>query len=285
MKLIFMFGKNYSVLIALILLFSGIVHADVLVSISQKDSIGEAVFYPEEVETFNIAVFNAGQDEQRPLTLKVSVDSDFSILDSDKEKREKYFTIKSISAGERKNFDIIIKAKKASKNSKTVSVFYGFNSEKLENSVSINVYALDNKVDISVSLKNFIVDIGKEGSVLFSMKNNSNQDLNSISIELYSFQRVDVSTPKLYIQSLNAGDELKEKEFVFSPDPVVSGNIPVILKVSYADSNGFHVIEKQLNVIVESAKFFNSIVLVIILILIIILSFLLRKPDAQPAKK
>ena len=117
------------------------------------------------------------------------------------------------------------------------------------------------------------------------MKNGSQQDLNNVSIELYSFQRVDVSTPKLFAESLKAGEQIEEKEFVFSPDPVISGNIPVILKVSYADSNGFHVIEKQLNVIVESAKFFNSIVLVIILILIIILSFLLRKPNAQPAKK
>jgi len=279
-----MAGKNFSILIALVLLCCATANAEILVKISPKDFSGEAVFYTDEVRNFDIVVFNAGQDELRTLTLEALVDKDFAILDDGREKQQKYFSIEGIPSGVQKNFEIALKAKKASKQEKAFSVFYGFNGEKLEDSVSTSVQAVDSRVDISASLKNFIVDIGKEGGVLFSMKNNSQQDLSNVSAGIFSFQRVDVSTPAFFAESLKAGEQIKEQEFVFSPDPAISGNIPVILKVSYADSNGFHSIEKQLTVIVESAKFFNSIVLVIILILIIILSFLLRKPNAVPKK-
>lgn len=262
--------------------------AQLLVKISPRDSPKEiSTFYADEIISYRINVFNSGTNSVNPILFKIVVGSELAILDEGREKPEKYFRIESIDSGATKFFDLDFKGKKTSKENIAISVFFGpedRNNENFSQAVSTFARVEKNPVSINASLKNFVIDIGGNGIVVFNMKNGFQSELSNVSIGLLAGKQIDVLTKKIELEKMPAGSKLKEKEFDFALDPAFSGNIPVVLSVSYTDINGFHSIEKRMNAIVESQKLINSIFIVIILALILLLAFMLRKKPEEKKK-
>jgi hypothetical protein len=83
---------------------------------------------------------------------------------------------------------------------------------------------------------------------------------------------------------LAPGEGYEAKEFVFRADPAATGEKPLVMQVSFEDSVGKHVIEKNFSVDIQSKQTVLYLIVAIIILLVLV-AIVSRRRESKPVRK
>ena len=151
------------------------------VVIEPKSGADFVTLYPLEVSDF---VVNVENNEQRPvegLSFMVSTGPELVLTLDGKELRDKNFFVPRLESGERKSFEVRVKAVSPADKA-LLRVNYGV--ERYTHSVSTFVEVQPNPLMVNARLGKSVVGPGEETSVFLDLVNNGKQVLSGVQAEL-----------------------------------------------------------------------------------------------------
>ncbi len=278
-----MTGVNkFALLILLLLLCSG-ASASLLVTVSPKDpGMQTLALYLDEVGDYQVVVFNDGSERADDVVVKVSAVEGLKIIESGAEKSVVSMQIGSIEPDEKET--ILLKLKPVEQSTKQLFLYvdYGIGSYTHLSATYLSV--METPLQINAHLSKTALDMSEEASVSLSLKNSGSEQLRNIRAELIVFDGLESMDGVVELASLAAGEGYEAKEFLFRADPASTGKKQLVMQVSFGDSLGRHVIEKNFFVEIQSRQ--EIIYLIIgIIILLIVVAVLSRKKASGPAAK
>jgi uncharacterized membrane protein len=143
---------------------------------------------------------------------------------------------------------------------------------------------METPLQINARLSKTALDMGEEASVSLSLKNNGPEQLRNIRVELIVFDGLESMNGVVELASLAPGEGYEAKEFLFRADPASTGKKQLVMQVSFEDSLGRHVIEKNFFVEIQSRQEIIYLIIVVIILLIVV-AVLSRKKASGPAAK
>lgn len=275
-------GKTCLVAIALLLLCS-VASAVLLVSISPKEpETQNLLLYQDETGDYRVDVFNDSKNAVNDVLIKVSASEGLKIIDAGFEKASLATEIESLGAGEKISLIVTLKPIELSTNKLFVYVDYG--TGEYTNMSATYISVEDNLLVITSSISKASLDMGEEGLVYLSMRNNGSGPVRNINAELIAFEGIESRSAPVFVAELAPGEGYEAKAFAFRPDPEVTGKKPLVLQVTFEDSLGRHVIEKDFSVEIQSRQ---TILLLIgaIIILLVVVAILSRRRGTKIQSK
>lgn len=278
-----MTGVNKFALFLLLLLLCSGASASLLVSVSPKDpGMQTLTLYLDEVGDYQVVVFNDGPERADDVVVKVSAVEGLKIIESGAEKSAVSMQIGSVGPDEKET--ILLKLKPVEQSTKQLFLYvdYGIGSYTHLSATYLSV--METPLQINAHLSKTALDMGEEASVSLSLKNSGPEHLRNIRAELIVFDSLESMNGVVELTSLTPGEGYEAKEFLFRADPASTGKKQLVMQVSFEDSLGRHLIEKNFFVEIQSRQ--EIIYLIIgVIILLIVVAVLSRKKASGPAAK
>ncbi len=266
-----MTGKSSILLLLLVLLCSS-ASASLLVSIYPKDPRFETLsLYLDESGEYEISVFNNGPAEVKNVLLKVSTAGGLKVIESGVEKSTVGLTIDSIQPNAKES--ILLRLKPSELSTKNLFLYVDYGIAEYTHLSATYVTVKESPLQVNASLSKTALDVGDEGSVKLSLKNNGSEVVRNIEAQLIVFQGLYSLNGKVSLASLAPGEGYEAKEFVFRADPSAAGKKPLVMQVSFEDSLGRHVIEKNFSVEIQSRQSVLYLIIAVIILLVIVAIF------------
>ncbi len=283
-----MSGRNkLSLLAVLSILFSlNAFAAQISVSIAPKDKAIEVLqLYPDEVGELEIIVSNEGNEAIENLNLKISVEGSLQLLTDRTATKILNQSIPLIEPGESKLIFVKVKPRELSQEKQFVYVSYGF--ETFTHIIATYVEIIESPLEVQARLAKSALDIGESSKLVVTIKNKSNVAVNNITAELVLPSGLSKKSPKLETDFLSPGESIADREFLFDVDPTVTGEKKLLLLVSFDDSTGRHILERDFFIDVQNRRAVLYFIVVAIVALIVIALYLKRKPikDKKPLEQ
>jgi len=277
-----MTGRN-STLLVFLLLFCSFANASLLVDVSPKDPSAQALsLYLNEIADYELTVLNAGPGTVSNILVKVSSSEGLKIIDSGIEKPGFAFTIDSIESGSKET--VLLKLKPTELSAKKLFLYVDYGVGEYTHLSATYLGVEPSPLQIESSLSKTALDFGEEGQVSLSLKNAGNQPIQNINAELLVFSGLESMNGKLSLESLAVGEGYDAKEFVFRADPGTTGNLPLVMRISFEDSLGRHVLEKSFSVEIQSKQAVLYLIIAVIILLIAV-AIISRGRESKPVQK
>jgi len=267
----------------LLLLLCSAASAEILVSVSPKQPGVETLqLYLDESAEYEINVLNSGGEAAKGIVLEVNPSDGLKLLDQGIEKSALGLEIESLEAGQRETF--LVKVKPVELSAKKLFLYVDYGVRSYTHGIVTFLTVVENPLQVNASLSKTALDVGEEAFLKLSLKNNGTEPLRNIRAELLAFQGLESMGGVVELASLAPGEGYEAKEMVFRADPSTSGKSPLELVVSFEDSLGNHVLEKNFFVEIQS----REIVLYLmggIIVLLVVVVLLSRKGNSGHVKK
>ncbi len=275
-------GRNSVLLFSLLLLCSS-ASASLLVDVSPKDpGVQVLSLYLDESGDYEVTIFNQGPYEAKGVVVKVSTDSGLKLVEAGVEKSVLPFSFDSIKPDEKEI--ILLKVKPTEPSTKNLSLFVEYGLGDYPHLSATYLTVEESPLQIDASLSKTALDVGDEGSVKLSLRNNSNAAISNIRAELLVFSGLESMDGVVELASLAPGEGYEAKEFLFRADPSVTGEKPLVMQVSFEDASGKHVIEKSFSVDIQSKQTVIYLIVAIIILLVLV-AIVSRKREPKPVRE
>ena len=276
-------GKKIFALACFILLLGSLAGAQVLLGISPKDKTKTILaLYPEETAAVELSVLNAGP-EARQIIMKITAEGNaISFLENgnmQKEIARQFF----LPQNAMQIIELQAIALQESSAMQAITAELDSNSGSASGSF-IKIVTSPLKIQTGTAA----IDRGF-GSIRIKAENDSNQTIQNLKIELIPFAGTEAETGALETGALQPKQGI-EKEFRFFINMNLEEQKTILLQASFYDANGFHIMQRKIEV--QAAQFFEIIAFVLVLLIIALALFaatkifLKKKPaEAKPAEK
>ena len=242
-----MAGTNDVLALLALLLFCSTASAGLLASISPNEPGQQAtLLYPGETGLYKVDIFNDSTDAAKKVLVKVSASEGLKIIDAGVEKSVFAAEIASLGPGEKKSLLVSLRPAEADANKLFVYVDYGIGAYTNMSATYVNVR--ESPLAVSSGVSKALLGTGEEGSISLSMKNNGPEPLRNIKAELLAFEGIESKADPVFVAELAPGETYEAKAFAFRPDPEATGKKPLVMQISFEDSLGKHLLEKNLSI-------------------------------------
>ena len=278
-------GINKFALVAFVLtLFAVSCLAEVSVSIVPKDrSLGVLELYPNETGELEVVVTNIGAETVRNLSLRFSVENtSLSLLNNSFAVETISETIDALEPNQTKTIFVSVKPKESSQDNQPFLVNYGF--ETFTHGAHTFVKIVESPLEVQGRLTKSALDLGEGSKLLLNVKNKGASPITNILAEIVVPSGIIVKSQPLSISTLSPGESISDKEFVLDVEPHISGQKKMVLLVSFEDSRGRHVLEKDYPIDIQNRSAVLYVIIIAIIVLVVIALYLKRKPsrDEKP---
>jgi hypothetical protein len=271
-----------SVLLVL-LLFCSAASAEILVTVSPKQPALETLqLYLDESAEYEITVLNSGPEAVQGIVLEANPSDGLKVLDQGLEKTVLPLKIESLDLNQKETF--LLRVKPVELSAKKLFLYVGYGVRAYTHGVVTFLAVVENPLQVNASLSKTALDVGEEAFLGLSLKNNGPEPITNIKAELLAFHGLESMDGAVELASLAPGEGYEAKEMVFRADPSTSGKMPLVLIVSFEDSLGKHVLEKNFFVEIQSRETVLYLMAGIVVLLIVV-ALLSRKRDSVHVKK
>jgi len=271
-------GINKLAVTLLLLLMCSSASASLLVSVSPKDpSTSTLSLYLDEAADYELEVFNDGPEPLYDVLLKATASEGLRILDLGLEKSLVSMKIAELGPGEKETMLLKLKPVELSTKNLFLYVDYGVNQYTHLSATYLSVE--ESPLQINASLSKTALDLGDEASVSLSLKNGSQEPLRNIRAELLVFSGLESMDGIIELDSLAPGEGYEAKEFLFRADPTATGKKPLILQVTFEDSQGKHLLEKNFFVEIQSKQIILYLIGAVIILLVFVAILSRKRPE------
>jgi hypothetical protein len=274
--------KAFAALV-MVLLFCCGASAGLLVDVSPKDpSRATLSLYQNESADYSITVFNSGPEEAKNVLVKANTAPGLMLVENGIEKDLVSAAIESIPPNSRETVLVTLRPVEQTSKKLLLYVEYGLGEYTHLNATYLSV--LESPLEINTSLSSTALDLQDEGKVKLSFKNRGSEPVRNIKADLIAFQGLESMNGSVQLALLQPGEGYEAKEFLFRPEPTASGKQVLVMQVSFEDSLGKHVIERALNVEIQSRQTILYAIIIIIVLLVAV-AFLSRRKEPGSVKK
>lgn len=278
-----MIGSNKILVFLLVLFFCSGVFAGLLVNVSPKDPGFETmVLYPDETGDYEITVFNIGEEPVLGVQLKATVSDGLKIIDAGVEKTVLAIDVGSLGANEKESF--LVKLKPSELSTKNLFIYVDYGVGDYTHLAATFLSVAESPLHVDAQLSKTALDMGDKGSISLSFRNNGSEPINNIVAELIVFPGLESVNGTVSFASLAPGEGYEAKEFVFRADPDATGKKPLVMQVSFEDSRGKHVLERNFFVEIQSKQTIVYLIVAIIILLVFV-AIISRKSDSKSIQK
>jgi uncharacterized membrane protein len=267
-------------LIFLLLLLSGLVQAQLLVSISPKQTL--QALYPFETTEFELVIHNSSLAPEADYTFLITSTQELILVEDGKEVSEIEFELEEIASGETVKKEFRVKALDVSSRENKVAVNYG--KTVLQHSSSTWIDIVQNPVNISIRIDRSSMNPEEENTVFLDLENRGNTVLSGFQVDLLLPEDFTLEEMPAISDTISPGQSTINSRFVFKPLAGVSGRQTVTLRVSYREEETVHVIEKAFDVDVGEREQLLFILIGVVIGLIVV-SYLLGKQGERKRAK
>ncbi len=267
----------------LLALFCSMVSAEIFVSVSPKQpGIETLQLYLDESAEYEITVFNSGTEPVMGIVLKVEPSDGLKILDKGLEKNVLPLEVEFLEPNQQET--LLVRVKPVELSAKQLVLYVGYGIRAYTHGDVTFLSVAETPLQINASLSKTALDVGEEAFLKLSLKNNGSEPVTKIKAELLAFQGIESMDGAVELASLAPGEGYEAKEMVFRADPSTSGKMPLVLLVSFEDSLGKHVLEKNFFVEIQRREIIIYLMagIVVLLVVVVLLS---RKGDSAHVKK
>ena len=267
----------------LLALFCSMASAEILVSVSPKQpGIETLQLYLDESAEYEITVLNSGTEPVVGIVLKAEPSDGLKILDKGLEKNVLSMEVESLGPSQQETF--LLKVKPVELSAKQLVLYVGYGLRAYTHGSVTFLSVAETPLQVNASLSKMALDVGEEAFLKLSLRNNGSEPITNIKAELLAFQGIESMDGAVELASLAPGEGYEAKEMVFRADPSTSGKMPLVLLVSFEDSLGRHVLEKNFFVEIQSREIIIYLMagIVVLLVVVVLLS---RKKDSAHVKK
>ena len=268
-------------LLAIAFIVSCVSAQQLSVSVNPKNPGLEVLeLYPDEMGELEIRVINSGAETAKKITIIASVDNtSLVIMKGAAQYTVLGETIEFLEPGQVKSIFIMVKPKEFSKEGQPVVVNYG--GETITHTIATYISIAESPLDVQARLAKSALDKAEGSKVVVTMRNNSKLPISNVSAELVLPSGLESKSPKVELDLLSSGESLVDREFEFETSPIVLGRQRLVLFVSFEDSKGRHILERDLFVDVQDRGLVLQFIIVAIIALVIIALYLKRNPSRE----
>ena len=276
-----MIGRSKLLLLFFLITLTISVNASSLgVSIVPKNKAVEILqLYPNEVGELEIAVTNNGSEALENINIKVSMEGITKIVKEGFATNVLNEAIESLQPNETKYVFVSVKPTELSKEKQFVYVNYGF--ETFTHFAATYVEIAESPLEVQARLNKSALDIAEKSKLVLKIKNRSNGPVGNIKAEMVFPQDVTAKSPALQVDLLSPGESISDKEFLFEVDPAVTGEKKIVLLVSFEDSFGKHIIERDFLIDVQDRRTVLYLIIIAIIALIVVALYLKQRPSHE----
>ncbi|MBN1940807.1 MAG: hypothetical protein JW772_01350 [Candidatus Diapherotrites archaeon] len=253
--------KISAILFLFVLTFST-ANAEILVGLSPKDPAKDVlVLYPEETGVLKLSVKNSGAATEE-VFFRITGTHSIGFINQGyvQEQVARQIVLKP---NEERFFEIEAKAVSPGPEEQTVTVYSGL--EEYTQATSALVRIAEPSIEIEttnpVITKNF-------GSFTAKAANKSSEAIQNLEFDVIPQAGLDYTQGEFRMDFLAAGESI-EKEFEFYIDYRVWEEKSLFLQASFNDSNGFHIMHRQIPVQVPVQTDFVSAAIILLIVLVI----------------
>jgi len=254
--------------------------ADISLEFGPKEPLaGEVFFYQDEVRNFRLSVNNNSRFAVENLKFTIEADKGLVFVEDSLETQKISRSIDRLMPKSKVDFFLKLKSKEAVASKKDVYVTYSLNNNDLLFRATVSTKEVPVSINSTITLPKKGED--NTGKVSFSMANNSNQTIKSISARLLLPSGMYSSSDHIELGELKANDYFDKIELPFFTTIEPKPGLKILLLIEFEDTAGIHHIEKTFDVAVESNPL-NVYVMLVVIIGMLVASYLL---ESKPKKK
>jgi hypothetical protein len=276
-----MSGRNKLVLLALLVLFSTSALAlQASVSIYPKNVGVETLrLYPFEVGELEVSVSNNGSRAIENLNLRVSVDSPLVILRDGAAVPVLSESIALLEPGQTETLFVRVKPQELSQEKQFVYVNYGL--EEFTHLAATYVEVAESPLEVQARLAKSALDTGEGSKLVVTLRNKGKSPVNSIEASLMLPPGLVGKSQPLSADFLSQGESIADREFLFEPNPEVTGEKKITLLVSFEDPAGRHFLERDFFVDIQNRRAVLYFIVAAIIALIVVALYIKRRPSKE----
>ncbi len=273
--------KAFTVLI-LLLFFCANAPAALLVDVSPKDPSRQTLsLYQNESADYKVTVYNNSPEEVRNILIKANTAPGLMIVENGVEKDLVTTVVESIQPNSSETVLVTLRPIELTTKKMFLYVEYGLSEYTHLNATYLMV--LESPLAINTSLSSTALDLQDRGKVKLSFKNRGFEPVRNIKADLIALKGLEALNGSVELAQLQPGEGYEAKEFVFRPELTASGKQTLVMQVSFEDSLGKHVVEKSLQVEIQSRQTILYAIIVIIVLLVVV-AFFSRKKEPDSVK-
>jgi len=278
-----MIGRNSILTFFFFLAICSYASASLLVSISPRDPGLEVLsLYPDEVGYYEVTIVNSGAEPAENVMLKAKSAEGLKILEDGVEKTVVATEIASIPANGKEI--VSLKLKPSELSAQKLFLYLDYGEGEFTHLAATYLEVKESPLQINTSLSQTALDVGGEGHLEFSLKNNGESEIQNIKAELIVFQGLESMDGTIELASLASGEGYEAKDFLFRADPSATGKRALVIQISFEDNLGKHVIEKNFSVEIQSRETILYLIIAIIILLVFV-AIVSGKKETKAVKK
>ncbi|MEM4598886.1 MAG: hypothetical protein QW400_04340 [Candidatus Diapherotrites archaeon] len=257
-------------------------HSRMLVDIVPQGDLPQKGLYIDEIRQYEIRIMNLGDSEIKNPVLKVGTSGNLVLVENLGEKTELIEELDPLAPKAIKKIYVKLKPVekiKAGQRENLLNVYYG--DGEYENYAGMRLFIADSPIEVKASLKKQVMGKGEDNRLDLEIKNKSNGEvLEDISLSIEISEGLEIKEKQQKISPIGVG-ELVRKSFYFSSLPESLGQQKISATISFKDSSGTHLLEKNLVVEVQDVGFDVLVMTTIILLIIIVYIAMKRKSSIK----
>lgn len=248
-----------------------------LVDIVPQGDLPQKGLYIDETRQYEIRVMNLGDSEIKNPVLKVGTSGNLVLVEKLGEKTELIEELDPLAPKAIKKIYVKLKPVekiKAGQSENLLNVYYGDGG--YENYAGLQIFITESPIEVKSSLRKQVIGKGEDNHLYLELKNKSTSEvLDDISLSIEISEGLQIKEKQQKISPLGVG-ELVRKSFYFNSLPESLGQQKISATISFKDSSGTHVLEKNLVVEVQDVGF-DVLVMATVVLLIIFLYLVMKR--------
>ncbi|MDD5148795.1 MAG: hypothetical protein PHH08_05010 [Candidatus ainarchaeum sp.] len=266
-----------SMLLMLVFVFS-VADAQILAGLSPKGKQGGILdLYPEETGYLTLSLFNSGSVAQK-VTLTIKTDDSTAFIESGNIQQAVARQV-VVEPGKKSDTELLVIALRSTDKAQSITAVFGDNNSQF---ASTSIRVLPTLVLVETGLpetkRNF-------GNIRVKATNTGSEAIHGLKIDFITMRGLDSKEPSFQLGTLLPKEKI-EKEFSFYVDPGKFDKKTIIIQTSFSDSNGFHILEKQVKFSPPyGIGALETIAIAIIGIVAIILAVNYLRKEKKPAEE